>query len=219
MTGVELPGGTAAALLAVAGVVAVVDWIAVAAANRTLEHAAKPVVMAALVGVAASLAAADESQRLLFVVALLFSLAGDVYLMADGDRFVDGLVAFLLAHVAYVTGLAGDVVGVVPLAVAVAAVTVVGLPFARRLVAAVRRGPTPGLAGSVIAYAVALGSLLAVAIATGDVAAAGGALLFAVSDTILGWRRFVASRAWMPVAVMVTYHLGQAGLVVSLVTA
>ena len=38
-----------------------------------------------------------------------------------------------------------------------------------------------------------------------------------MSDTILGWRRFVGSKAWMPVAIMVTYHLGQVGLVASLI--
>ncbi len=44
-----------------------------------------------------------------------------------------------------------------------------------------------------------------------------GAALFVTSDTILGWRNFVSRRPWMPLAVMVTYHLGQAGLVASLV--
>lgn len=215
MIGVEVPAA-AVALLALVGVFALVDWIAVAARSRALEYAAKPAVVAALVGVAASLAPVDESQRLLFVVALLFSLAGDVYLMLDEDRFLEGLVAFFLAHMAYVTGLALDVVGLVALGAAVAVVTAVALPLGLRVLGAVRRGPDPGLLGPVIAYTGALGLLLAVAIATGDAVAAGGALLFAVSDTLLGWRRFVRSRPWMPVAIMVTYHLGQTGLVVSL---
>jgi len=36
------------------------------------------------------------------------------------------------------------------------------------------------------------------------------------SDSVLGWRQFVADARWMPVTIMITYHLGQAGLVASL---
>jgi hypothetical protein len=41
--------------------------------------------------------------------------------------------------------------------------------------------------------------------------------LFVASDSVLGWRQFVGSSRWMPVTIMVTYHLGQAGLVASLI--
>jgi hypothetical protein len=44
-----------------------------------------------------------------------------------------------------------------------------------------------------------------------------GASLFFASDSLIAWNRFVRPRAWAPVAIMVTYHLGQAGLVTSLV--
>ena len=44
-----------------------------------------------------------------------------------------------------------------------------------------------------------------------------GAVLFMTSDALIGWRRFVRELAWMPVAVIVTYHLAQALLVTSLV--
>ena len=38
-----------------------------------------------------------------------------------------------------------------------------------------------------------------------------GTLLFVISDSILGWARFVRSEPWMPLAVMFTYH-GAIGL-------
>ena len=44
-----------------------------------------------------------------------------------------------------------------------------------------------------------------------------GALLFMTSDTILAINRFVRPSRVLRVAVMVTYHLAQAALVVSLV--
>ena len=59
--------------------------------------------------------------------------------------------------------------------------------------------------------------MVAAAAAAGNAWAVAGAVLFLASDTILGWRQFVAQRPWMPVTIMVTYHLAQAALVISLV--
>ena len=92
------------ALLVVAAVLAVVDWIGVARGSRALEYVGKPGALAALVLVALTLDPADGSARTWFVVALVLSLAGDVFLMLPRDRFVEGLASFLLAHVAYVVG-------------------------------------------------------------------------------------------------------------------
>jgi uncharacterized membrane protein YhhN len=36
------------------------------------------------------------------LLGLIFSLAGDVFLMLPGDKFLPGLVSFLLAHLAYI---------------------------------------------------------------------------------------------------------------------
>jgi uncharacterized membrane protein YhhN len=43
-----------------------------------------------------------------------------------------------------------------------------------------------------------------------------GAVLFVGSDSMIAWDRFVRPFAWAPLAIMVTYQLGQAGLVASL---
>ena len=44
-----------------------------------------------------------------------------------------------------------------------------------------------------------------------------GALLFVTSDSMIAWSKFVAPFDAAPVAIMVTYHLAQAGFVLSLV--
>ena len=72
------------------------------------------------------------------------------------------------------------------------------------------RGP------AVSAYLLAISLMFCAAVATGNPWAIVGAGLFVASDSVLGWRQFVGSASWMPVTVMVTYHLGQAGLVASL---
>ena len=61
-----------------------------------------------------------------------------------------------------------------------------------------------------------ISAMLATALATGNVLAAAGAVLFVASDSMIAWDRFVHPFERAPVAIMVTYHLGQAGLVASL---
>ena len=61
-----------------------------------------------------------------------------------------------------------------------------------------------------------IGTMLAVAVASGNPLAAVAAALFVASDSMIAWSRFVAPFAAAPVAIMVTYHLAQAGFVLSL---
>jgi uncharacterized membrane protein YhhN len=58
--------------------------------------------------------------------------------------------------------------------------------------------------------------MFACAVATLNPLAGAGAGLFFVSDTVLAWNRFVRPLGRGPVAVIVTYHLAQALLVLSL---
>jgi len=69
----------------------------------------------------------------------------------------------------------------------------------------------------VAAYITVISTMVACAIGTGSALAIAGACSFYASDALIGWNRFVKSYAWGPVAIMVTYHLAQAGLVLSLV--
>ena len=40
----------------------------------------------------------------LILAGLIFSLLGDIFLMLPGDRFLEGLIAFLAAHLFYISG-------------------------------------------------------------------------------------------------------------------
>ncbi len=200
---------------AIAAVSAVANWVSRAADHRTTELWSKPLTLIALIGVAVSLDPTDPTVRAWFVVALVCSLAGDVLLL-DDRRFVFGLVAFLLGHLAYTAGfIAADDWRWWACLVALGAVALLIATAGRRIVAAARRDD-PTLGGAVLAYLVIISSMAVAAAAAGNAWAIVGAALFVASDTILGWRRFVATSAWMPTAIMVTYHLGQAGLVASL---
>jgi uncharacterized membrane protein YhhN len=204
-------------LLIVAAVLAVGDWLAVARANKRLEYVCKPGTLAALIGVALALDPAHGDVRAWFVVALVLSLAGDIFLMLPSDRFVAGLAAFLLAHVAYVIGLTrhGGSVGAL-LVAAVPVVIVAGLLGARFL-RAVRAAGQNELVGPLVAYMAVIAAMVTCALASGNALAAVGAVLFMASDALIAETRFVGARRWAPVVIMVTYHLGQAGLTLSLV--
>ena len=203
------------ALLVVAAVFAVGDWIAVTRGSKPVEYVCKPATLVALIAVAIALDPVHGDTRAWFVVALVLSLLGDIFLMVPRNWFVAGLSAFLLGHVAYVVGLNLHTEGMWLLGVPVALVA--GL-LAVRLVRGIRRGDEPGLAGPVIAYVVVIGAMGVSAVASGNALAAVGALLFMASDSLIGENRFVQPHAWAGGAIMVTYHLGQAGLVLSLVT-
>lgn len=208
---------TAVAFLAFA-VAAVVDWIAVARTDRRLEHIAKPAALAALVVAAVVIdpSAAATDRRWWFVVALVFTLVGDVALMLDSDRFVVGLGAFLVAHLAYIGGFWVDPPAAGAVAIAVVATAVVMAPLARRIVTAVG-AVEPALRAPVAAYIGVISLMVVSALASGNLLAAAGAVTFAASDTLIAWNRFVRPFRGAGVAIMVTYHLAQLALVVSLV--
>jgi uncharacterized membrane protein YhhN len=209
--------GLSTTLIIATLVLAVGDWVAVGTGRRTLEYVLKPATMLPLIGAALVLEPHSPGGRACFVVALVFSLAGDVFLMLpDENLFVFGLGSFLLGHVAYIVGLL--VAGVSPLALAVGVVVVAGLMalVAPTLVVGARRRD-PRLGVPVLVYIVAISVMVACAIGSVVAAAIAGALLFYASDFAIGWSRFVSDFAGSRLVIIITYHLAQVLLVVSLV--
>jgi len=209
---------TAWGLLGATLAVAVVDWWATWRERRSVRLVAKPLTLVLLIGVALALDPVDPRIRAWMVAGLVLSLAGDAFLLFEERLFVFGLGSFLLGHLAYIVGLqlaptslAGSLVG---LAAVVLAVATVG----RRIVESVRTGEHPELVGPVIVYLVAISAMVVSAFGTGAAAAIVGALLFYASDATLAWNRFVGRLRYGGPAVMVTYHLAQIGLVAWLVT-
>ena len=207
-------------LLGVAAAAALANWWSRWRDHRPTELMTKPLTMVALIGVAIALEPADPAVRWWFVAALALSLAGDVFLLGDDRWFVAGLAAFLAGHLAYTGGFAvaalDDGWRWWPVAIAVVAVALLVIVIGRRIVSGAARRDR-ALRIPVVAYLTVISVMLLAAAGAGNAWAIAGATLFVVSDSILGWRQFVAPRPWMAPAVMVTYHLAQAGLVISLV--
>ncbi|HET9729286.1 MAG TPA: lysoplasmalogenase [Acidimicrobiia bacterium] len=211
-----------AVCLVVAGLFALGDWYARLRHRRALELVCKPATLVALVVAAIVLdpASGAHSRRVWFVFALLASLKGDVFLMlGDGDTdgpnyFILGLLAFLVAHVLYIGGFWAQGVGGASFALALAVVIVMVAPIAIRVLGALRSEPM--LRPPVAVYMAVISVMFASALAAANPWAAVGAGLFVASDSMIAWDRFVRPFSAAGVLIMVTYHLGQAGLVVSL---
>lgn len=207
--------GSAFLLLALTLVVAAGNWVAVERGQRALEYVCKPLTMVLLIATTLALDVSDTTARAWFVAALVFCLAGDVFLMLPQDRFVPGVAAFLVGHLLYVVGMVVLGVDAGRVAVGVLVVLVAVALLGRRILRAV--GATePALAGPVGAYVAVISAMVATAIGTGHVAAIAGAASFYGSDALIAWTRFIRVVPHQRIIIMVTYHLGQIGLVLSL---
>ena len=208
---------TAWVLVALFGGLAAANWWSRWRDARSVELWTKPLALVALTGVAIALDPADPAERAWFVAALVASLAGDVFLLFGDRYFIAGLGSFLVAHVLYSVGFV-----VAPdwrwpgFALALVAMAALAALIGRRIVVAASEHDA-ALRAPVSAYLVVISAMAASAGAAGNPWAIAGAGLFVASDSLLGWRQFVGGDRWMAPAVMITYHLGQAGLVLSLV--
>lgn len=151
----------------------------------------------------------------LLLAALALSLAGDVLLMFKG-LFIPGLVAFLLAHLAYVWLLRQDAPWFAQrstlLATLAAGVAVYAFLWMGGLPAALR--------APVAAYVLAIALMAAQALGRASVlrdrgawCVAAGACLFMVSDALLATHRFVQPLPLAPLWVLSTYFAAQALIV------
>lgn len=197
--------------LVAGGVAASANWWSKATEKPSVEIVAKPLATIGAIAVAAT-SGGDGAVVGWCVAALVLCLAGDIALLPAVDRFVLGLGSFAVGHllfaVMFVVGglhrweLAGIILVGCALLVASVGVVIMRGAATRRLLLPVR------------IYLFVITVMAVVAWATGRAVALAGAASFVVSDTLLGWREFVArtpSRV-LSVAVMVTYHVAIFGL-------
>ncbi len=210
--------------------IALWDWFAVALSRRRMGYFTKPAVIVALLGAVLAASASLGSPTPLLswvVVALVFSLAGDVFLMLPRERFTWGLGAFLLAHVAYLIAFnltapaftawtAGLAIGVGMLAG----------KFYERLIAALNASGKGFLKKPVAAYTLAISLMVLSALMlpfrtdiprSGALAVAVGAVLFFASDGVLAWNRFVRPIPHGRLFTRILYHVGQIAIVLGVI--
>ena len=159
----------------------------------------------------------DDTARTMILAGLVLSLIGDVFLLADSSMsFLAGLGSFLVAHIAYIAAFiaigilrTGVLMG---LAVGLVGITTLG----RRIVGGVATRQ-PSMKAPAIAYMAVISIMVVAAFGTGLLAAIVGAIFFYLSDAAIAWTRFVHDHGHGRLFVIVTYHLAQLLIVVSLV--
>ena len=205
-------------LIWVALLFAALDWAAVARGWKALSYFAKPAVMVCLIAWL-GVNGGWSGVLLWFTIGLTFSLAGDIFLMLPKERFVAGLAAFLLAHLAYIIGLNTH-----PLPVNIASLLVLALVGLTSTTLYLRIAQGLAATGDqklklpVLAYTIVLSLMLFSALLTfvrpawspgGALLVGLGAVLFYLSDSLLAWTQFVSPLRHGELLVMITYHLGQ----------
>lgn len=201
-------------LAALTAIVAVADWAVVARRRKDLETWLKPTTLALLIGTVIAAGALDGGVGVALVVALVLGLVGDVALLDETVewRFITGLGAFLVGHLAYVAcfvsiGWAGGwwlAAGAVLIGIAL------GVGRVGSILAGARREGGSGMVAPVVVYMLVIGVMTVSAWGTHSWWIAIGASVFMCSDTILANNKFVQPLSWAKPAIMVTYHVGQA---------
>lgn len=152
----------------------------------------KPLATLLILALALSQASVRGDYQYLIAAGLLFSTAGDVFLMLPRDRFVAGLASFLVAHLCYI--------GAFSIGVPFGAAPLLWLPYFAAggvVVALVWPGLKPALRAPVVVYVVVIAAMAGQASerwhgmgGTAALLAALGAGLFVVSDAVLAIDRF-----------------------------
>jgi uncharacterized membrane protein YhhN len=149
---------------------------------------------------------------------LLFSLAGDIFLMLPGNRFLYGLVSFLLAHLCYIFAfLAGGPIRAFPWAFL--PLLSIGIVILGYLWPALSKSLRPAVS-LYVAVIVAMASLAAGRamdrLSTGTLLAAIGALLFMASDAVLAVDRFRRPFRLAQAVILGSYFIGQLMIALSI---
>lgn len=152
----------------------------------------------------------SRGYQALVCAGLLFSLAGDVFLMLPRDRFVAGLASFLAAHLFYVAAFAPRP-PTLAAPLALAALVAYGLVLLRALWPRLGglRAPVAVYAAALLVMAWQAAERWAVLDTAPALLAALGAALFVVSDSVLAWERFRRKHAHGQAVVLGTYYAAQ----------
>lgn len=204
----------------IALILAVIDWVAVANKWKKLEYFAKPGVILALISWLI-INGGYQGQLQFFLIGLIFSLAGDIFLMLPNEYFIAGLISFLLAHIAYIRGFSiaipnFSVAGLILVIFMGLIAFVIFHQISNGLKAQGQiRLRTPILIYSFVIYIMVVSALLTTIAPNSEwnafpsLLVSFGAIFFFISDTLLAWNKFVNPIKYGSLFVIITYHFAQ----------
>lgn len=202
---------------------ALLDWASTWKGWKKRLYIAKPAVMIFLMLWTLQMTG-WKNEMAWFGAALVFSLIGDIALMLNPRFFMLGGTSFLFAHVAYFIGFNhSPVTQTAGVYIVAALVGVAAAVVFRRIRPGIMRVPRgKRFLTALSLYGLSLTLMLLSALLTlfrqdwqylPAILAAGGALLFFSSDTMLVYDRFVHRFSHAQSYVHLTYHLAQFGII------
>ncbi len=202
------------------------DWYAVHKGWKKLEYFLKPATMVFLF-IFLFLMTGFQGIALWFGIGILFSLAGDVFLMLPKEQFIAGLVSFLLAHLAYIIGFNQSFPPLDAFGIIMAIILgIVAARLYQYIAAGLVKQEKEFLLKPVLIYTGVIAIMLFSALLTlsrpewdfrAAITVSVGAALFMLSDAILAWNKFVQPIKNGRVMNMAAYHLGQIILIYGVV--
>ncbi len=173
----------------------------------SLKYIFKPLTTALIILLAFQLDSGNYTiYKILILTGLLFSLIGDVFLMLPKDRFIAGLVSFLVAHLLFIGAMVSDLgpfyawIPFIPIAVYMIILLWILLPKTGKMTIPVlvyalvimvfvwqAAGRAWYLAGDSSSYAFI------------------GAVLFVISDSVLAYNKFVKPFKLAELLIMLSY--------------
>ena len=147
--------------------------------------------------------------KYMIIAGLVFSMAGDVFLMLPSDRFVAGLVAFLVAHLFYIVAFISEISTLIwwpliPLVTYGIVIYFVLAPYLGKL-----KPPVLIYIAVILIMAWFAWERWNHSIQSGAFLAYVGAVLFIISDTILAINRFLRAFKLARVLNLTTYFAAQ----------
>ena len=183
--------------------------------RRPLFYVAKPLTTLLIIALGWLSLADAPPYRAWITMALVCCLIGDIALMSPHRRaFMLGLSSFLIGHLLLIAALVSDL-PLSPLFLPWPALGLAGLFVLLAVRYAVWLLPRTGsLKPAVLVYLTVLVAMVVTAVLRGGLMesaasrwVAVGALLFALSDGVLAYRKFVATPWWGQPATLLTYFL------------
>lgn len=209
-------------------IIAVADWFAVWRNKNKLRYLTKPLTLLALI-LWFTISGGWQGPTAIFGVGLVFSLAGDIFLLKDIVNyrpffFQLGLLSFLTVQVLYIVGFNGQVPGVsISMVILLVISGIAAFLMTRYIVGGLRRTPEGRkLQGPVILYMIALSLMFFSAALTllrpewalvPACLVSIGAALFFISDTVIASDEFVKPYKYAGIIIIITYHLAQIAIV------
>ena len=188
-----------------------VDFFGIYLEKQWMIYLAKPMLMTTLFGY---YYLNKKSDNLFFVLGLLFSLFGDLFLLGSGELyFILGLIFFLIAHVFYII-----MVFKILLEIKLKDFMIAGIPYLLLFLILINvlYDGLGSMKIPVIIYAMTISFLGVVSLllflqsrTKTTLLLLFGVLVFITSDTILSLNLFYEKQSFYPILIMTTYVMAQ----------